>query len=231
MPSPFSLPDLDGDYEPTPACRREFARSGHTRVNGLASPEEIAAYRPGLLEAAPKGRYDHRPLEERDTCGKAFVQMFNLWRHADAVRAFVFARRFAASAAALMGVKGVRLYHDQALFKEPGGGPTPWHQDQFYWPPRSGTAYPQMWYLAAHRAGRLAREPMGTNVEAQITGSVWKIEKAAGHRVAEGEEVLILASMKMEISVEAPCSGRISEIRVAEGDQVEEGAVLAGVGG
>ncbi len=33
-----------------------------------------------------------------------------------------------------MGVEGVRLYHDQALFKEPGGGPTPWHQDQHYWP-------------------------------------------------------------------------------------------------
>ena len=33
-----------------------------------------------------------------------------------------------------MGVDGVRIYHDQGLFKEPGGGPTPWHQDQFYWP-------------------------------------------------------------------------------------------------
>ena len=37
-------------------------------------------------------------------------------------------------AAELLGVGGVRLYHDQALFKEPGGGPTPWHQDQIYWP-------------------------------------------------------------------------------------------------
>jgi ectoine hydroxylase-related dioxygenase (phytanoyl-CoA dioxygenase family) len=33
-----------------------------------------------------------------------------------------------------MGVPAVRIYHDQALFKEPGGGPTPWHQDQYYWP-------------------------------------------------------------------------------------------------
>jgi ectoine hydroxylase-related dioxygenase (phytanoyl-CoA dioxygenase family) len=33
-----------------------------------------------------------------------------------------------------MGVDSVRLYHDQALFKEPGGGHTPWHQDQYYWP-------------------------------------------------------------------------------------------------
>ena len=60
--------------------------------------------------------------------------MFNLWTHDERVRAFVFARRFARAAAELMGVAGVRLYHDQALFKEPGGGITPWHQDQFYWP-------------------------------------------------------------------------------------------------
>ncbi|MBI2418404.1 MAG: phytanoyl-CoA dioxygenase family protein [Ignavibacteriales bacterium] len=49
-------------------------------------------------------------------------------------RAFVFAKRFAGIAAQLMQVQGVRLYHDQALFKQYGGLPTPWHQDQFYWP-------------------------------------------------------------------------------------------------
>ena len=44
------------------------------------------------------------------------------------------AKRFARVAAELLGVNGVRIYHDQALFKESGGGPTPWHQDQYYWP-------------------------------------------------------------------------------------------------
>src|ERR671936_230743 len=44
------------------------------------------------------------------------------------------APRFARIAAELLGVPAVRLYHDQALFKEPGGGLTPWHQDQYYWP-------------------------------------------------------------------------------------------------
>ena len=68
---------------------------------------------------------------------------------------------------------------------------------------------------------------MATDVETQITGSVWKIEKAVGDAVAEGDEILILESMKMEIPVESPCSGRISEIRVSEGDNVEEGTVLA----
>jgi ectoine hydroxylase-related dioxygenase (phytanoyl-CoA dioxygenase family) len=113
---------------------REFRERGHTVVRGLARPEEVAAYRPAILEAGPKGRYDDRPLEERDTYGKAFVQMFNLWTHDALVREFVFAPRFARVAADLMGVDGVRLYHDQALFKEANGGFTPWHQDHFYWP-------------------------------------------------------------------------------------------------
>ena len=60
--------------------------------------------------------------------------MFSLWRQNETAKAFVFSRRFARAAAELMGVAGVRLYHDQALFKEPGGGATPWHQDRFYWP-------------------------------------------------------------------------------------------------
>ena len=67
---------------------------------------------------------------------------------------------------------------------------------------------------------------MATQVEAQITGSVWKIEKQAGESVAADEVILILESMKMEIPVEAPCTGRIAEIRVNEGDSVEEGDVL-----
>ena len=47
---------------------------------------------------------------------------------------FVFNKRLASIAAQLLGVERVRLYHDQALYKEPGGGITPWHADQFYWP-------------------------------------------------------------------------------------------------
>jgi acetyl-CoA carboxylase biotin carboxyl carrier protein len=68
---------------------------------------------------------------------------------------------------------------------------------------------------------------MPTQIEAQITGNVWKIEKAVGDAVAEGETLIILESMKMEIPVEAPCAGRLSEIRVSEGESVEEGHVLA----
>jgi acetyl-CoA carboxylase biotin carboxyl carrier protein len=68
---------------------------------------------------------------------------------------------------------------------------------------------------------------MPTEVEAQITGNVWKIEKATGDEVSEGDVLIILESMKMEIPVEAPCGGKVLEFRVSEGDSVEEGAVLA----
>jgi ectoine hydroxylase-related dioxygenase (phytanoyl-CoA dioxygenase family) len=73
-------------------------------------------------------------LEDRTTYGKAFLQLFNLWTENELVKSFVFSKRIAKIAADLMQVDGVRLYHDQALFKEAGGGITPWHADQYYWP-------------------------------------------------------------------------------------------------
>lgn len=74
------------------------------------------------------------PLEERDTYNKAFLQITNIWNKDETVKEFVFSKRLAQIATKLMGVSGVRMYHDQALFKEPGGGFTPWHADQYYWP-------------------------------------------------------------------------------------------------
>jgi len=66
--------------------------------------------------------------------GRMFTQVTNVWKKDDRVREFIFSKRLAKIAADLMGVKGVRLYHDQALIKEPGGKATPWHQDFYYWP-------------------------------------------------------------------------------------------------
>jgi ectoine hydroxylase-related dioxygenase (phytanoyl-CoA dioxygenase family) len=58
----------------------------------------------------------------------------NLWRRHAEIEKLVRSKRLAKLAADLMQVDGVRLYHDQALFKEAQGGYTPWHVDQFYWP-------------------------------------------------------------------------------------------------
>ncbi len=67
---------------------------------------------------------------------------------------------------------------------------------------------------------------MSIEVEAQITGSVWRIETSIGSDVEEDDVLLIIESMKMEIPVEAPEAGRVAEIRVQEGQAIEEGHVL-----
>lgn len=126
--------ELGAEYTLSNVQLDQYERDGHILLRGLASPTLIERFRPLIVDEVQRLNRETRPLEERDTYGKAFLQIQNLWEKSDAVKPFVFARRFAQVAARLMGVSGVRMYHDQALFKEPGGGYTPWHQDQIYWP-------------------------------------------------------------------------------------------------
>jgi acetyl-CoA carboxylase biotin carboxyl carrier protein len=65
-----------------------------------------------------------------------------------------------------------------------------------------------------------------TDIEAHITGTVWKIEVAVGDTVEDGDTVVILESMKMEMPVESEDDGTVSEIRCEEGQSVQEGDVL-----
>jgi acetyl-CoA carboxylase biotin carboxyl carrier protein len=67
---------------------------------------------------------------------------------------------------------------------------------------------------------------MSVEVEAHITGTVWKIEVAVGDKVSDGDTVVILESMKMEMPVEVEDDGTVSEIRCEEGQSVQEGDVL-----
>lgn len=128
------LPSLDDVRDVPLGAIDEFRAKGHTVLRGLASRDELEVFRPAIVRVASEQSFEARPIEERDTYGKAFRQTANLWRHDPVVQRFVFAPRFASVAADLLGAEAVRLYHDQALVKEAGGGPTPWHQDQFYWP-------------------------------------------------------------------------------------------------
>lgn len=127
-------PLLDERFPLDAQLVESFTSDGFTLVGALASPDEVAAYRATIEAAALDKASDKRPLAERDTYGQAFLQSQNLWCVDPLIRRFVLAKRFAGVAAALLGVDTVRLYHDQALCKEPGGGRTPWHQDQYYWP-------------------------------------------------------------------------------------------------
>ena len=130
----FYVADLSEEYPISEEQKAAYRRDGHVLCRGLATAAEIAEYGPAIRDAADRFNVEHRPIEQRDTYGKAFLQIMNLWVRDEIVRRYTLSRRFARVAAELMGVDGVRIYHDQALFKEPGGGPTPWHQDQFYWP-------------------------------------------------------------------------------------------------
>ena len=127
-------PDLDKLYPISQEQHRQFQRDGFILIRQLAEPEEVAFYRKAIVDAVARLNTEKRRMEDRDTYGKAFLQTMNLWRNDEAVKKFVFARRFARAAAELLGVSAVRLYHDQALFKEGHGGHTPWHQDHYYWP-------------------------------------------------------------------------------------------------
>ena len=66
-----------------------------------------------------------------------------------------------------------------------------------------------------------------TEVTSEVIGSVWKVEMSEGDSVAEGDLIMILESMKMEIPVEAPCNGTLLEVLVKEEDAVEEDQVVA----
>lgn len=67
----------------------------------------------------------------------------------------------------------------------------------------------------------------GTAVKSEVTGSVWKILARPGQKLAPGETIMILESMKMEIPVIAEDGGTLAELHVAEGESVDEGQLVA----
>lgn len=113
------------------AFYREF---GYVKLKNVLSPEVLSYYGDIITDLVFKLNKLTKPMEERTTYERAFLQIMNLWREDETAKEFIFSKRLAQIAAELMEVEGVRLYHDQALYKEPTGGITPWHADQFYWP-------------------------------------------------------------------------------------------------
>jgi ectoine hydroxylase-related dioxygenase (phytanoyl-CoA dioxygenase family) len=134
MNSPKNVPVLTQRYTITKEQQADYQANGHILLRNILNQDEIEAYRQAIVDAADKFNTEKRKMEDRDTYGKAFLQIMNLWEVDENVRKFTLAKRFGKIAADLLGVEKVRIYHDQALFKEAGGGHTPWHQDQYYWP-------------------------------------------------------------------------------------------------
>lgn len=191
-----TLPALTSDYDLLPEQVDELQRNGHILLRNVASAEEVAAYRMVILVARERFGAERTPLENRDTYGRAFLKGLNLWPRDEGVRQFVLARRFAKIAADLLGAEGVRVYHDQALLKEPGGGITPWHQDQHYWPldtdktitmwmpltavsPEMGT---MRFASGSHRDGYLGDMPIGDGSERKFDEYI----RSRGYRIVPG---------------------------------------------
>lgn len=126
--------DLDTAYTLASHDITTFRANGFARLKDVLSAEVLTAYGEEITRKVIELNTLHLPMEQRTTYQKAFLQVMNLWTQSERVRQFVFGKRLARIAAELLGVKAVRLYHDQALYKESGGGYTPWHADQFYWP-------------------------------------------------------------------------------------------------
>jgi ectoine hydroxylase-related dioxygenase (phytanoyl-CoA dioxygenase family) len=180
------LPTLDSPYPLSTAQIEDYRCHGHVLLPAVASAPEVAAFRPLISDLVWRHNKQPAKLADRDSYHRAFIQIANLWELSAQVARFTLARRFGQIAAELMGVSGVRLYHDQALFKEPGGSATPWHQDQYYWPLDSDDCV-TMWMplvsvpvamgaltfaSGSHREGCLASLPISDESEAALLAVV-----------------------------------------------------------
>jgi ectoine hydroxylase-related dioxygenase (phytanoyl-CoA dioxygenase family) len=126
--------DINSPYRISEDQIANFRRDGFVHLKNVLTEAEIRHYEPELTRLVEEETAKLPALFERSDYAKAFVQVENLWLRSTLAREFTFSRRFARMAAELLGVSGVRLYHDQALYKEAGGGTTRWHQDQSYFP-------------------------------------------------------------------------------------------------
>ena len=132
-------------YELTEEQVRRYRADGFLVVDDFLSPEEVDQWRATVLEAVRKragvkipGKdiktgQDDGINEDADYFGKVFDQLINLWQTDPGVRALMLDPRLGQMAARLSGSEGIRIWHDQALFKRPWANATAWHLDTPFW--------------------------------------------------------------------------------------------------
>ena len=123
-----------------------YARDGFIKLEQVLTGEPLRYYRE-LIGMAVGHRFkdDDRGLAEKPVYERSFLQAHSLGLRYPALRSFVQSIRFATIARDLMRVEGIRLYFDQALYKEPGGRITDFHQDGGYWPIEPATKTTTIW--------------------------------------------------------------------------------------
>ena len=117
-----------------PTFVERFRRDGFVVIPDLLTMDELDHYRVVVTEAVRDRTKDDLPLAEKSRYQQSFQQCINLWRDHPAVEPLTFHQKLGQAAAELIGVSCVRLWHDQALYKQAGGRPTDPHQDHPYWP-------------------------------------------------------------------------------------------------
>jgi ectoine hydroxylase-related dioxygenase (phytanoyl-CoA dioxygenase family) len=125
---------IDQPFQVSEEAIAFFQKNRFIKLKNVLDAESLAYYGEAISRKVAEINTQDKPMEQRDTYGKAFLQIFNLWREDETCKEFVFSKRLGHIATQLLQTNGVRLYHDQALFKEARGGITPWHADQYYWP-------------------------------------------------------------------------------------------------
>lgn len=117
LTNPVAIPEevsreLETPFPLRPQDCRFFQANGFVKLKEVLSPRVLAYFETHITAEVKRLNTNHKPMAERSTYQRAFLQVMNLWRQSPSVRALVFSQRLAALAAGLMGVHGVRLYHD-----------------------------------------------------------------------------------------------------------------------
>ena len=112
-----------------------FRRNGYVVIPDLLTEDEMDNFGRVVTAAVhQRNAGDNVPLAEKSRYQQSFIQCMNLWEDHPEVRPLTFHPKLGQAAAELLGVSAIRLWHDQALYKQPGGRPTDPHQDHPYWP-------------------------------------------------------------------------------------------------
>ncbi len=111
------LEELDAPFIVTAQQIKFYAENGYIKLKQVLSPALLEHYRAEISARVAELSVGALPIEQRTTYGKAFLQIMNLWTNSKEAKEFVFGKRLARIAAELIGTTGVRIYHDQALYK------------------------------------------------------------------------------------------------------------------
>jgi len=122
-----------------------YQKNGYTIIEDFLTPSELEEWRSAITEAVEQRKGQKIPgragkIGEDDGINsdteyqsKVFDQLINLWQTSDRVKQLMLNPKIGEMAARLAQVDGIRIWHDQALFKKPWGNPTSWHLDTPFW--------------------------------------------------------------------------------------------------